>query len=517
MNSLFKALSSLHSQSQSPSLIPAVPTFPFPTMYPGQLEAYHAMKDFTGTVALTSHTGAGKTALFLSLCHNIPTLIIEPRKYLQKQCATYRNDFVLFGKSEYHCKHARSAAIAPCSLKVSCETTEYYQTCPTRTAKCLDSPCRIFKVGHEEYCKYPCSGCKYLQAQAEAARTLKANGTVIANFGNFWTLLKHAELVIVDEADLFFREIAHATKLVYSSSKHNEFDSIKVLMTREVEGIRKAIETSPASQKYQLQNMLYNANFLLQQHDLCFKYQKKDKMYVEISPDKVGVLKDKIFNGKRLLLVSATLGEFDVPKYSYSVWQRRGIFYAPVGKMTSRELKMKPWLMDRAAEKIVAISEIAEGLYDTEKFVTHCANLSTHAKALHILLGEDNCVLHERGNLMKTIDTFVESDKRYLLIASGEYGASFDWCKVQFILKYPYGALDEQARTLERTMGKAKFNEYYNRTARTRLIQACGRTCRGYGDFGVTVILDSKFYDDYKMNKSAYPDWFVDSFDEKLY
>lgn len=297
----------------------------------------------------------------------------------------------------------------------------------------------------------------------------------------------------------------------------SEPELINKILQREVNGLRKAIETTPPSQKYSVQNALYNAQFLLDNSDLCFRYQKKDKMYIEISPDKVGVLKDKMFKDKRVILVSATLGEFDVPKYEYSVWQRRGIFYAPVGKMTSRELAMKPWLMNRAAEQIEAISAVAEGLYDTEKFVTHCSNLSTHATALNALLGPEQCVLHEKGNLMKTIDDFVAGDKRHLLIASGEHGGSFDWCKVQFILKYPYGSLDEQARTLERVMGKEKFSKHYNNTARTRLIQAAGRNCRAFGDFGCTIILDSKFNDDFKQNEMLYPEWFRESFDGVTY
>ena len=477
-STLFKDIDTLYSTNQPPSFVEAVSTFPFKTMYPGQMDAYKSMLDFEDTVALTSHTGSGKSAVFLALTREAPTLVIEPRKYLQSQLSKgYFDDFVLYGRSEYACQYAPSAATAPCNRKVSCVDTLFHDTCENSTGKCLDKPCRIFEADNA-WQRYPCRECQYIRAQIDAKHVLQNNGTVICNFGNFWSLLNHARTIVIDEADLFFREIAKPTRLFYSNPKKNDGDTILVLLQREVRGIQEAIKTSPSSQVYSLQNALYNAQFLLGQAELCFKYQRKDKMYIEISPDKVGVLKDKVFKDKRVILVSATLGEFEVPRYSYSVWQRRGIFYAPVGKMTSRELGMKPWLIDKAAEQIEAISSIAEGKYNTNKFPIHAGNLGNHGAKLLEALGEDQCIMHERGNLMGTIDKFQTSDKRYLIIAGADFGGDFTFAKVQFVLKFPYASLDERMRTLERVLGKAKFNQYYINEAITRVVQACGRVCR---------------------------------------
>ena len=515
-SSLFKAMSSLHSQHREPEYTAPLIPFPLKQIYPQQQNLLIEMKDSFTTAALTSHTGAGKTPVFLSLTRGKASLIIEPRKFLQKQCATYYNDFILFGRSEYPCQYSKNAANAPCNRKVTCETTNYHKTCDKATKTCLERPCKVFGT-EQTHVKYPCLGCQYLKAQTEAKQTLQKKGTVICNFGNFWQLLKSAEFVVIDEADLFFREIAKPTRLEYSTPKIHENDSIKDLLTREEKGLMKALGTSPASQVYSIQNKMYNASFLLSQQELCFKYQRKDKIYIEINPENVGVLKDKIFQGKTLLLVSATLPDFNIPEYSYSVWQRRGIFYAPVGKMTSRELKMKPWLMGRAAEQIDAISSLAEGLYDTNQFVVHCGNIGTHATQLNELLNPELCTLHERGNIMKTIEDFIRDGKRYLLVASAEYGADFGWCKVQYILKFPYASLDERMRVLERTMGKNKFNQFYLNDARTRFIQQAGRNCRGFGDFGATIVMDAKFMEDYKSNSNLYPPWFRSGMDPTNY
>jgi Rad3-related DNA helicase len=125
--------------------------------------------------------------------------------------------------------------------------------------------------------------------------------------------------------------------------------------------------------------------------------------------------------------------------------------------------------------------------------------------------------MHERGNLMGTIDTFVASDKRYLIIAGADYGGDFSWAKVQFVLKFPYASLDERMRTLERVFGKQKFNEYYVGEAISRIVQQTGRVCRGSGDFGATVIMDAKFMEIYRVQLSKFPQWFKDSFDGVTY
>ncbi len=556
---LFNDMQALYITHKEPDLIDAVPSFPFKQMYRGQYEVYNEIGSAFQEIAITSHTGSGKTALYLSLIpKGVATIVISPRKFLQKQVAAYKNSFTLFGRSEYPCiiDPSKKASNAPCNAKVVCEAQSNVE-CTKRSQDCNTGHCKVFQHGSKKF-PFPCPKCSYLKAQQEAKQILKAGGIVVCNFGNFWQLLKHSKLVVIDEADLFFREISKPTLLHYSSVKKNSGESIDSLLQREATELQKAVETSPPEKVYSVKNMLYNAQFLKDNASLCFQYQRKgrggDKIYVEVNPANVKILKDKIFKGKQLIIVSATLGNFDIPRYSYSVFQRRGIFYAPVGKLTSRELKTKPFILNRASEAIETISSIAEGMFDTDKFPVHCGNIGTHATILNDLLGADRhhlycricgekiedisaeeqevqcpkckrkwkvgderCTMHIRGNLMKTIDDFKDNRMRYLLVAGADYGGDMTFAKLQFVLKYPYPSLDDRMRTLEKLLGKADFNAYYSTDARSRFVQSCGRTCRGAGDFGVTVVLDSKFIEEWHSNADKFPDWFRDSFNGKVY
>jgi Rad3-related DNA helicase len=172
--------------------------------------------------------------------------------------------------------------------------------------------------------------------------------------------------------------------------------------------------------------------------------------------------------------------------------------------------------MSSAAKAIAEISTYMELVYDADRVVVHCGNLGTHAASLYKILGDEDCILHSAGKLNETIDKYLASDKKYLLVASAEYGLDASWCKLQFILKFPYPTLDERTNTLKRSMGP-DFAAYYAGEARQRVIQTAGRNVRGFNDFGVTICLDSKIYDDYTKNCHLYPKWFQERVDPGVY
>jgi hypothetical protein len=511
---LYAEIADLYRNTKSPELIQSVPNFPFPKMYPGQKQILDLIEP-DSSFCLTSHTGFGKTAVFLTLTRDIPSIVIEPRKFLQEQVGKYFGDFVLYGRSGYHCKYSQygTAASAPCLLKKPCGETTFHNTCEKATATCLGSECKVFEA--DGYKIYPCSDCDYLAATKDAVSSLRNSGTVICNFGNFWNLLRFADTVVVDEADLFFREISAPIILKYTKPSEN-IAEIRDLLRREVSGLQAASKSSDAAFRYKAENALYNAKFLLANSDLCFTYQRKDKIYIEIDPRNTNILAQKLFKGKRVIIVSATPGQFDYPAYSASIHQRCGIYFCPVGNLTSRSLQQNPHILNTAAKSIEEISEYMGMVYDADRIIVHCGNIGTHATGLYRILGSDQCTLHQSGKLQETIDTFLKSDKKYLLVAAAEYGMDATWCKCQFILKFPYPNLDERMNTLKRSMGTA-FSGWYAGEARTRVVQMAGRNVRGWDDFGVTICLDSKIQEDYARNTGKYPEWFRERICEKVF
>jgi Rad3-related DNA helicase len=172
--------------------------------------------------------------------------------------------------------------------------------------------------------------------------------------------------------------------------------------------------------------------------------------------------------------------------------------------------------MSQAARTIVEISTHMDCVYDAEKVIIFCGNLGTHAASLYKILGDDDCILHQSGQLAESLERYKQSPKKYFLVAGAEWGLDAGFCKLQFLLKHPFPNLDERARTLQRVMGPG-FNSYYEGEARNRVTQTFGRNSRGFGDFGITVCLDTKTLEDYQKNKQCYPEWLQQRIDDRVY
>ena len=198
--SLFNAITRLEKDHHQPTLVSSPKIFPFNTIYPSQLDIMIKVNP-EESFCLTSHTGWGKTPVFLAMIRNIAALVIEPRKFLQVQCSKgYYNDMVLFGRSGYLCPLAipswdgsKTAAMAPCLAKDGCDGTTYHDTCPDANSTCLNEPCDIFVHGNTFH-KYPCEHCKYNEAMTAARREISSGKCLICNFGNFWPFVKFAKV-----------------------------------------------------------------------------------------------------------------------------------------------------------------------------------------------------------------------------------------------------------------------------------------------------------------------------------
>ena len=488
-------------------------SFPHRYAFRGQNNAIQNIIE-EDTTLLCSHTGSGKSACFLTAAHelNIPTIVIEPRKFLQKQIGEYFKDFVLYGKSNYPCHFAPSAASAPCVKTHQKKGKKYFSIKNQLTGKIDEKP-------------YPCEGCEYILAKDFAKHTLNNKGVLVVNFGNFWQWLRYAKFVVIDEADEFFRAISSGIELehVYETDLERE-KPMRDLLRIEVACIDEAVEkikakpsmdVEDARDLQQYQTRLQKLEFFQRNTNECFLYQKKERIYVELQPNKTSMLLDRMFQSKKVCIVTATPSNFNgaaMKTIEYSVPMRAKILYTPIGLMTSRNVYTmhREHLLEEATDFIANTHVIFKAMFGSKKAVIHCGNLGKHGKTMNEYLQAKGfkTILHEQGKLKETIERFLSRNYTFLLVVSAEYGLDFKDIYLQFVSKVPYAAKDERLKALEKGIGKKAFNEYYTMDALNRLVQQCGRVGRGANSFGVTFILDSKFKSLYERYNAKLPGWF---------
>lgn len=496
-------------------------------------------------VLFSSPTGSGKTLVFLVAAREskLPTLIIEPRKFLQKQVSEdYSIDsFTIYGKSEYRCPFLEiysnmelpTAESAPCGAK--------YKKGDIMVFKWVQLDGRVMDV------VFPCViphdpvdiGCPYYEAREEAKNILKNKGIVVCNFGNFWLYKKHAKIIIIDEADEFFRAITQGMRMEYilpSEAKSMLLEEIirreYTFISREIASLHEAKSNANIQKEIikisrminKLERRKEKLKFFYANIGICFHYINKEKsdLYVDMLPNQSEVLCNRIFPNHKLCLVTAT------PTFSssafiesrYNLPSRAGIVYFPVAKMTHRYLYTQNHadeVFDIVAVQIKNIFNAFSKCFDTKKAVVHCGNLTKHAPNLKKRLEQDyHVAIHERGKQKESLDKFISGDKaQFLLITAAEYGIDFPpEINLQFVLKVPYAPRDERMLAIKKKMGKKEFDIWYDQETLLRLIQGCGRVGRGT-HFGMSFILDAKFEELYNKYKNIVPDWFIERLIQK--
>lgn len=506
IKTIVKRIYAEHTESELED--PCFTTFPEKSAYAGQNQAIQTILDSDKSI-LDSETGTGKSIVFMTAAHesNLPTIVIEPRKFLQDQVATYFDDFVICGKSEYDCFYAESAESAPCIIiytkKINGEKKQFFRI--------QLEPETIEK-------DYPCEICDYIAVKNFAFHVLKANDVLIVNSGNFWTFRKAAKFVIIDEADEFLKMVSSAYQL------NNSETDVKVAIWKEVDHIesqinylrkQKILTEDERKKLNKLINKQDHLMFYFTNSDMCFLYSKKNKYYVELYPQKAHLILERLFpKDTKLCIVSATPpAELEYPRATYSVQKRTGILYTPIGLMTTRNIKKgNEELIRDAAQFIVTIHKLFQSeFFDHRKTVIHAGNIGLHGELLQdaILNIGYAALLHERGKLKETMTKFLESDTEFLIVVAAEHGFDLKSVDLQFVLKVPFAAKDARMKALEQHMGKEDWGAWYARDAMLRLVQQCGRVSRGANSFGITFILDEKFASMYVNNRGWLPKWFM--------
>ena len=504
---------------------PAYTEFPYELSWRGQNEAIKSILDHEDKVILESHTGAGKSIVFLTAARasGLRSVVIEPRKFLESQIASYDIPTkLIFGRNAYKCDYAESADMAPCLVTYEREITDEEGNYQRE---------RVFDLFDENSGKimphhYPCGNCPYFNASVAAQSALTRNSAIlITNSGNFRKYISMADFVIADEVDELFRLIAKGKYLRYVK-KLDDKPIRELLLTehyeishelKEITSSREYISPSIASTIRKLKGELETTDFLIQNADVCFAYQRKrdNRIFVEVQPTEFELILDRVFQGKKVCLVTATppITKNAITRIDYTIPSRAVIFYMGIAKMTSRNLYTlnRQWLFSDIYDIISIIFKIFKQRFGIQKAVIHAGNLDNHAALLNDRLKEQyKTTVHTRGHLMETLETFMHTDSNFCLVTSAEFG----WdvppeISLQFVLKFPYMPRNERLLALEKTIGREEFKKFYEYDAMSRLIQGSGRVGRGTS-FGATFILDTKFGEIYEKYLPVMPKWFVD-------
>lgn len=520
--------------------VPEKSLFPRPKAYPGQIESAEELLKHD-EILLCSHTGSGKTAVFTYAAHLFgqATLIIEPLKALQIQVQRYYpdKDKYIFGRVEYKCpfSYTGHADQAACITR-----KEYYETKKRAKIKGFS----YFKAGVRTQWEYPCKNCHYVNAIEEATRQMQEGKVLICNFGNYEQYFDRAKMIIIDEADAFFQAIIGGVECTFWHNVTLEPFAILAAEQHHLSNRYKELEGKEPrtweEQQIQLHEMnkieakIRSIKFLLENVDLTFSYRepirhKKNELTgdlevtkIEIMPTKTKELKDRVFRrpSTKLIIVTATPAIFgaDIKQVNYSIPQRVGIFYTPVGLMTKRNVKYfeNYHLLHKSADFIKTMSAAMEKEYHDEyrnkiyRCIVHCGNLDDYARDLYTYLGgEKTCVMQERGTLATTIQTYKENeDARFLLVAGADFGIDIPDVVHQYVVKVPFASMGPRLEALKSQMPENEFADWYTMDALNRMVQQCGRVGRTANAFGCTFILDNKFGDLFFKYEDRLPDWF---------
>ncbi|RLF39243.1 MAG: hypothetical protein DRN00_02370, partial [Thermoplasmata archaeon] len=479
--------------------------FPFKRARPQQIACIEDLRKALscgGKAILRAETGYGKSAIITTVAKLLPgVLIIEPQKGLQDQIQRY-GVFVLKGRSAYKC-----AVTGDTADKAPCLKKSY--NCPL-----IDR-------------------CEYKRAWKEAIEKLQSDepAPVCANHGLYYHLRRYAKHIIFDEFDVVCSQLCEeiwlrSQKSVPEPQERALFEEIKFL-EEELRKLRDAIDsveygteefTKLAKEIISTESRLSRLRLFTE--GLCAVFERirrgEKRVYAKMLEESCAEnLLDYGCAG-----ASATpppVGDvFVEPEYRVSTQENAPIVYLPIVKLTTRESQLVQNANIRiAAEALLTLMQhIRESEGNEEKFIVHCGNTKQHMLILKEVLEQHFKVLaHERGRMEETIREFKEGDYDVLLVAAADIGYDFFEYHYQFIFKIPYtDRNDPEWKAIEQRYGKEWADRKYYAELVNRVVQICGRICRGREDYGVTFILDAKFEELY----SKYQRLFPKSFRERL-
>ena len=502
-------------------------------------------------VLLASPTGTGKTAVYLTLIARLKAkaLIITPRNGLQEDITNYRTDYpirVLEGKAKMcplmdmlsEDELLELNGQPPCALRVKQYDYERKKVVEVFPFK-------------DKLLEYPCPDCPAREL-LKWFRDAEPPCALVVNHGNFWSPIRWADFVIVDEADEVARSITDQVSVFF---KEKPPDDIVARHEKAVENVEMQIELVDSELSKYSANDLNNSQ---KRQEILRLRNKKDKLERKLRKLKffarhIGNLMSiaekgrngywvrfrlfredplSIFRGlvKRpaddprpdahLLLVTATPPRESLNYEIVSFYRpmKARVIYVPIENMSyTHTVRVNGKNFKKPAKFIAEVANFAWRLLgERAKFVNHIGNLHTHARIMEDELRKSGLRVKtmEQGAQAESIQEFLNSDSYDILqVVCAEYGYDWEGIPVQFIVKVPYHPKnDPWLPEIKRVLG-SRFDDWYAWEALQKIIQASGRNARTPEKMAVTFIVDKQFERVMLRFADKVPTWFI----ERLY
>jgi Rad3-related DNA helicase len=496
------------------------PPFPqFPSWRPYQAETVgKVLQSKNKVMMISAPTGSGKTIIGLSICKEYQrSIYLCSTKTLQEQIKRdHPNIPLLMGRNNYPCVYNRMTESS--FPQITCEDC-------------------IAELEESDECKSKCiyENEKIITLHSQVAIL---NMTYYLTETNYIGRFSNCHMVVVDECDLFEREILRFVSLSVSDKQMERFkleppqyktkvESWKKWAEKYLPNITRELEILGVQLKKGRQDLpfirLLRSTKSLHKKMEMFKssvddtwiYEEKDNKW-EFKPTWISQFMKAFFwdHANRFVLMSATppparlLGlddceQIEIP--SQFPKENRKIIYEPVANLTYKTTEEeRPKLLKR-------IKEIMDS-YPNEKGLIHSVSYDL-AKYLTNNIKSGRIITHDGSGRTGALDKFKNIDYPAVLISpSMDRGVDLPydaarWC---IVAKVPFPDLSD--KQVSSRLYSSSFGRYwYSWATACSVMQMTGRIIRAIDDYGTNWILDKQFENFYSKNSRLFYGWWTEA------
>lgn len=515
-------------------------------------------------VILEAPVGSGKSAIAMTLARQqaanpskipfeegedppMPVHILTPMKSLQSQ---YHVDFprdlvTMKGRSAYPCTYEakpREAALVFQKIRAGNIDQPIFSEDNCADAPCKNSP-NVYKA-----CVSDNGHCPYTLAieVAQQASTIVHNLHSFLYQTNFSAKFKKRSLMIVDEAheiedivrdfakkkviinraipEETVRAMTHLNQwlnfLVRPENVPEETDAERAKKQGDPNFKSKRDEYMEKVSWLESREDTYSKGFSVEYEALYRPGEAKSyATAIEFVPHYIGAEAQRLIlgYGENLLLMSGTIYNKEIfcRKLGINPDQAAFIRIPSTFPVENRPIYLKPQYQvntsfanwndnfDEMVEKIEKIMTI----FKDDKGIIHAPSYQA-GEQIASRLGSRRIITHTKSNFLSTLQNFFEEDGNRVLISPNiAQGVDFkgDRARFQIVLRVPYASTQSK---FNEDMVKNNF-QAYNLSALVVFGQQCGRVNRSEDDYGATFLMDSRFNDFIRKNKSMLPQWLL--------